>query len=95
MAGDTRDILLRLHAALAEKLLDLVVGVGDEPPLPLDAPTINAVSKFLKDNDILVAPESMGKLDEIREQLMKSSHRNSAQVQSILESADSISEYLN
>lgn len=89
------EILEQLHAALAESMLRLLVGEGDVPPLPLDAQTMNAVSKFLKDNDIVAAPESDDALDAIRKQLMTSSHRNSNQVKSILEAADAVSDYIN
>ena len=75
-------ILGTLHEKLAETYLDLLEGrpiyneAGEEVGrMPLQAAELQAINKFLKDNDITCAPDDSGRLAEIETKLRERNER--------------------
>lgn len=78
----SESILGNLHERLAETYLDLLKGrpvfdeAGEEVGrIPLGAADLQAINKFLKDNDITCAPDDSGKLAEIEERMRERNDR--------------------
>lgn len=78
MAKATKEVLERIHSLLARQILDdlewlqsvTLDAEGNPIPKPrLDPATINAVSKFLKDNEITADPKDIGELHALRDKL--------------------------
>lgn len=78
----SESILGNLHERLAETYLDLLKGrpvfdeAGEEVGrIPLGAADLQAINKFLKDNDITCAPDDSSKLAEIEERMRERNDR--------------------
>lgn len=78
MAKASKETLESIHGMLAKAILEdlewLTTETLDEDgkPIPkprLDPATINAVSKFLKDNEITADPKDIGELHALRDKL--------------------------
>lgn len=78
MAKASKEVLERIHSLLARQILDDLEWLQSETldedgnPIPkprLDSALINAVSKFLKDNEITADPKDAGELNGLRDRL--------------------------
>lgn len=76
MAGSLEK-LGRLHELITDSFIARIEDDMNEN-LPTDAATLAAAAKFLKDNDVSADPAEAGKLDELREQMIKRSKENKA-----------------
>lgn len=98
--------LAALHAKFAS-YLEHVLDEAMTPPevdengnpitlsIPLDAATMGCISKFLKDNEITCEPAELGTLDELREKYSKQAKERQSNVRSLIEDAQSMSDYIN
>lgn len=67
MAAASEDRMSIIHGLLADDMIELLENRKDKP---LSASDRQAISKFLKDNDVTMQPNEDNKLGKIQQQLL-------------------------